>query len=37
MNEALVKDAENNVNGGKSGKNQNRLIGERILKGLRGT
>src|SRR5260370_23177829 len=35
MNEALVKDAEDNVHGGESGKNQDWLIGERILKGLR--
>src|SRR5258708_11576341 len=36
MNEALVEDAENDVNGGESSKNQHRLMGERILKSLRG-
>ncbi len=37
MNETLIKDAENDVNGGESGDDQNRLIGERILVGLSGT
>src|SRR3979490_2449892 len=36
MNEAFVEDAENDVDGSESGKNQNWLIGERILKGLGG-
>ena len=34
MNEALVEDTENDVNGGESGDDQDRLIGERGLKGL---
>src|SRR5260370_15125100 len=35
MNEALVKDGEDNVDAGKTGKNQDWLMGERILKGVR--
>src|SRR2546430_3340788 len=34
MNETLIEDAENDIDGGESGDDQDRLIGQRILKGL---
>ena len=36
MNEALVEDAENNVDGGESSDDEHHLICKGILKGLRG-
>ena len=37
MDEALVKNAENNVNGEQRRDDEHGLIGERVLKGLRGS
>src|SRR5215467_11459218 len=37
MDEALIKNAKNDVNGSESRNDEHKLIGKRILKGLRGS